>query len=521
MRNRPIIYRIMNKFQKLLTVTGLFALFFSCDTDGDFPITDQDGASRTEIIGRDVAIKNFAVVLSRAVYARQDVREFLKTEAAKKFDGNTDILYGAVKNLEINEVPFRDILMAYSTEKEIIEIERAVPELNIFIPEIAIFDITVDNLDCADSQIPVAVFNDNGTDLFLNGKVEITIPKGELPDFHSFVVNENNFVKVYTDSNNDYLCYKLLSTTTGFKSQAVCNDNLIGDKALKAFEYFCKTDESCNSQKLQRDYIYYGITPDNETGQINYGVSEYLGFLEVDPKAFFSVKSEWADKDRPGNALEIIKAPVSGKGKSFTKEYLVSKIWSQGVFTFRFEVFNSTNSAPLVSIVNLYPEDLWDFNLIKKYGHGTLLSRSKSTYKIDPEQFTAKRVDLGSREISLGGKWDLSQEALERYISVFEENPGKKREYRSIYKMSYLNPAKINGAIKYGLGTNTEAYPVFEPEASTELMKTFNVYRSEDDDILGNVKVCFYDPLLLGKTDDGYIVQSYNTGVVNFGIMVK
>ncbi len=66
-----------------------------------------------------------------------------------------------------------------------------------------------------------------------------------------------------------------------------------------------------------------------------------------------------------------------------------------------------------------------------------------------------------------------------------------------------------------------EAYPVFEPEASTELMKTFNVYRSEDDDILGNVKVCFYDPLLLGKTDDGYIVQSYNTGVVNFGIMVK
>ena len=70
----------MNKFQKLLTVTGLFALFFSCDTDGDFPITDQDGASRTEIIGRDVAIKNFAVVLSRAVYARQDVREFLKTE---------------------------------------------------------------------------------------------------------------------------------------------------------------------------------------------------------------------------------------------------------------------------------------------------------------------------------------------------------------------------------------------------------------------------------------------------------
>ena len=59
-----------------------------------------------------------------------------------------------------------------------------------------------------------------------------------------------------------------------------------------------------------------------------------LAFLEVDPKAFFSVKSEWADKDRPGNALEIIKAPVSGKGKSFTKEYLVSKIWSQGVFTF-------------------------------------------------------------------------------------------------------------------------------------------------------------------------------------------
>ena len=72
----------MNTFQKFLTLTALFALFFSCDTDGDFPITDQDGASRTEIIGRDVAIKNFAVVLSRTVYARMS-GNFLKLKRPK------------------------------------------------------------------------------------------------------------------------------------------------------------------------------------------------------------------------------------------------------------------------------------------------------------------------------------------------------------------------------------------------------------------------------------------------------
>lgn len=98
----------MNTFQKFLTLTALFASFFSCSTDEDTLIEDpvKSRASGSdfsiEIMEQDFAIKKFAAIFSKVVYTRQDVREFIKAEASKRFDGNTDILYGEVKDVIIN-----------------------------------------------------------------------------------------------------------------------------------------------------------------------------------------------------------------------------------------------------------------------------------------------------------------------------------------------------------------------------------------------------------------------------------
>ncbi|WP_302983809.1 hypothetical protein [uncultured Muribaculum sp.] len=527
----------MNTFQKFLTLTVLFASFFSCSTDEDTLIEDpvKSRASGSdfsiEIMRPDFAIKKFAAIFSKVVYTRQDVREFIKAEASKRFDGNTDILYGEVKDVIINGTSFRDILIAESSLKEISDIERSVPELNIFVPEMIMFDVTVDNMDCTDSEIPVGVANEDGMDLYLNGKVEVSIPMGELPDFHSFVVNGNNLVQVHMDTDSAYSHYTLLcpnnNEVNGPQKSIASKGYEVGSKAIESFKYFYKDDVCPNSRNLQRDYIYYGITPRNGTGIINYGVAEYLSFMEVDPAAYFSISDEYTgEKNNLYEDPRIIKNSVSRKKKDFTEEELIAQMWSQGTYTFRFEVLSSANSMPTVAVINLTPEKLWNFNLDRKYRHSTMFRHSKYTYRIDPKKFTAKRVKLYDREIMLG-KWDLAIEALEKYISIFEEDKGTQYEYTNTYEVTRLSSIMVNGSLKYGLGTNFDrsVNPSIEigttNSTTIKETKTSTVRRSEKDDALGTIKVYFYDPIVLEKTDTGYVVQSYNTGVVNFGLMVK
>lgn len=62
---------------------------------------------------------SFAQILSAATFDNKDVREFLKTEALKKFDKNYDILYLAVKDEMIGDLTFRQTLASYSSEEAI------------------------------------------------------------------------------------------------------------------------------------------------------------------------------------------------------------------------------------------------------------------------------------------------------------------------------------------------------------------------------------------------------------------
>ena len=47
------------------------------------------------------------------------------------------------------------------------------------------------------------------------------------------------------------------------------------------------------------------------------------------------------------------------------------------------------------------------------------------------------------------------------------------------------------------------------------------ISKTEHDDEIGTVKVYFYDPIILEKVGDKYVVNSYSVGGVTFGLMVK
>jgi hypothetical protein len=536
----------MKKLFLTLGIIGIF-LLSSCSND-DFSevyvTSSNEVASTLKSVShnQDLYLLNFAGILSKVTYDREDVREFLKTESLKQFDKNYDVLYLLVKEKMVGEKSFRDILVSYSSEEAIEEIEESVPLLNILIPEIPFFDISPKNMDIKDEEIPVTVSQDDKTSLFINGKVEADLEKGEVPDFHVFVVNENSRVVI---PQKEARGLKMASAASiMFKSpnfdgsikqespmlkSATVSKETVGAKAIKAYSYFNQDNGSIYQRAFQRDYIYYGITPQNQKGSLNRAVSEYVSFIEINPRTYFKI----ADQKGTGSTNDdpyIKETSTSQKKRELTEAELMDRLWTKGAYDLRFEIVTSTSQRPEVKYIPLKPNEIWNFNLEHTKRHKTAFRHSKHTYRIDPNNFTAKRVYLSQYQITFG-KWDLSEESIYRYINVLEEDESIESTFTTTYETTRVHTSKFSGDAKLEIGigkakVNREASAEVTDSNTIKDSKTVTIVRKEKSDDLGTVKIFFYDPIIerKSKTEFGiqrYVIRTYTTGHVTFGLSVK
>ncbi len=522
------------KFSKIFTMCLLSVLCFSCSSI-DEPVgvverANEEPRSRSidnlnEKTPKEEAMEQFAIIFSKAVHENKAFRTFLKESAMAKFDMNSDVLYVMIKDCTVGGQKVKDILLKYTTEEALNSIESTIPLLNILIPEIDMFGITVENLDCNDANIPVALNVEGGMALYINGKEETIIPNGSLPDFHSFVINENSRVLSASPSRGEieFVSPNFDARNAVAKSDMVVLDpSNFGLRAVQAFTYFNGYDADEYSIALQRDYIYYGMTPSSERGEFNNAVTEYIATFSVNPKEYFKMSDQFSETgSKPYDDPHIIKNSVSRKKKKYTEEELIKRMWSQGAYEFRFEIYSSNSSRPVVVYLPFKPEELWNFNIDTSYIHGTLFRDKKYTYKIDPDKFTARQIDISPKKINLG-KWDLSKEATERFISIYEEDKSATYSETFEYEVNTMTTSKINGSVKFGLGTDFVSGNVsteIGSSTTTREKKTFTNTRKEEDDALGTMKVYFYDPIIEAHYDQNrFIMSTYNTGVVEFSI---
>lgn len=537
------------KFFAALLMAVVCAGLSSCSKDDEFRSEDsQMPGSKTienkDGLDKETYLTDFAEVLSKATYERKDVREFLKTEALKQFDKNYDILYYLVKDEEINGTSFRDILISYSSSDFIESIETNVPLLNILTPEIAVFDVKPEDLDATDKEIPVAVSKENETLLFLNGKNEVSLEKGEIPDFHLFVVNENS--RVIIPSNDTRSLKSNVEKSIAFKSpnfdrslddsklattrSIAVSEKTAGEKAILAYNYFNKDDGSDYQMAFQRDYIYYGITPENKSGSLNRSVSEYIGFIEINPRTYFKI-SDQIGTNSTNDDPYIKETETTQKKRELSEDELLDRMWTKGAYDFRFEIVTSTNQHPQIVYIPLKPNEIWNFNIEHTRRHATMFRHSKNTYKIDPNKFTSKTVYLGANKISFG-KWDLSEESIYRYVNILEEDESVEKTYTNTYESTRVHTNKFKGDVKLelGLGESDKISGGASGEVTNSNTikdnKTVTIIRKEKSDDLGSVRIYFYDPIITGKFKRffggiNYIMHTYNTGHVTFGITVE
>jgi hypothetical protein len=524
-----------NLFTCLLAST--FILLCACSKD-DASELESGPSNALSIDSKIKSMEKFANILSQVVYDQKGVREFLKKESVKQFDKNYDVLYFLIKDKKIGDQSFRDIIMEYSSVEEIEEIEENVPLLNILIPEIELFNVHPESLDTEDREIPVAISKKNYTSILFNGKEELRVEKGHVPNFHLFVVNENSRVvipsgRVKTSSCGEDKSIEFISpnydgTNVGENSTRTksisASYNVVGQKTIDAFKYFYADNGSINQRALQRDYVYYGITPANQKGRMNHGVSEYISYIEVNPSAYFTM---WNKNDEVNEDPFIKDNACSKKKRRLTPDELVSKMWESGVYNFRFEIISSSGDKPQIVYIPVKPSDIWNFNISCRKRHKTTFRRSKYYYKIDPNKFTSKKYYLGN-QVDMG-KWNIANESIYRYVKIYEKDPSVEVTEVQTFDVSRAYSKNFKGGGKIGVGLKDIAtidsnWSVDVGSTTTKKeTKQITTHRKQYSDHLGDVKIYFYEPLVLNinKSNKTCSMHTYNAGPICFGITVR
>lgn len=481
---------------------------------------------------QDEAMARFSNILSKATYQNKEVREFLKKEAIKQFDKNYDVLYAKVKDYPLRDETFAQVLAKYASPGELDAIFNTVPTLNIYVSNIAMFNVKPETLDCNDPEIPVVLPNEKNNLLYLNGQVVDSIKQGEVPDFHTFVVNCNSRVRVNTATRSAGPTYTFIDDAfDGEKPQTrseLVGYDMVGSKAIQAYRYFNRDDGSNYSKALQRDYIYYGMTPNAAKGNLNYNVSEYLTFIEVNPRTYFNMVDDNDPSNPKGNDPDIKHNIAWRKGRDFTQEELVNEFWTQGTYNIKVNIIYSTKGLSVTKYIPVKPEEIWNFNYDREVRHHTGFRHSKYLYWIHPEKFTAKRYDVSKLNISFE-KWNLAEEALSRIVHFYEEDRGGVRTDQYSYETTRLKSNKVNGDLKFGLGVGPKDQNKIDVSvggdasySTTEKINHTVTYTSTDkDDDLGSAIIYFYDPIIESTSNGKYNVKTYDTGRITFGITAR
>lgn len=525
---------------------------YSCTNNDDLTVNNEqeNQQAKTEISSKqfvDENLSEFATILSKLVASNKDVRAFLKTESLKEFDKNTDVLYYLVRDEQIGDKTFRDLLVEASSEEQISKIEKNVPLLNIYNVRVDPLGVYPENMDVEDNEIPVAVSMPDSTYLYFNGVKDCGLAKGDVPGFNLFVVGLNSRVDAKSITMDNDNCVRNKGNqqratikTVMFKSpnfdgrepnrslrKSIAPPvNVFGNYAPAAYYFFNDEGNGINQKAFQRDYIYYGIRPDKPQGKLNGSISEYLAYIEINPNTYFTISD---DKSENGDAY-LLKYEHTQTSSSLTEDRLIDIFWSKGVYNFRFDIIKSTQNSSTTVYVPLKPCDIWDFHIEYEKTEATRWKHSKHTYKINPRKFTPKPVYY-SNAIDLG-KWDISKEALTRMIIISEEDREQETTVTYTYDVCKAKERNFSGNQKVNMGLsiseiintfNLEQYISASANNTTTTTEKISVttHTKTGSDPLGSVEVYFFDPIITSRNGNNYIMKTYNCGSVSFGIVAK
>ena len=173
--------------------------------------------------------------------------------------------------------------------------------------------------------------------------------------------------------------------------------------------------------------------------------------------------------------------------------------------------------------IPVFPEEIWNFNIKRSFKKGGLFHRDQYKYEIDPTKFTSKIYYFDPATVTFG-KWDIANESLVRYISIYEEDSGDDVTETSTESFTHVQSTNFKGDIKIGLGLgnigNKQATGEADFSSQTNssntitTTNTITIKRHQGDDLLGyKIPIYFYDPIIVSTNN----FSTSNEGDGHFG----
>lgn len=518
----------------MLIVMALLCVFSACDSEfvesNERSVQESQNIQPTNNSDGQLA---FAKILSKAVYHVPSLRIFLKEEAEKQYDRDYDVFYPFVKDKVIeNGKTFREILISYSSEKEISLIEKSVPLLTIMIPELSKFGaFSVSEWNVSDDQVAVTYVDGNEKSMFYaDGDSLLSLPEGDLPCFPFMVVKSNERMKIVgkkegtrTNVDSDLIydfAYPEFDGSKELQTRSSYYDEVNTEAAPEKKPYLTKAelDEKClaaynlykkNHYLIDREYIYYGLSPENSVdGKLDPTMREQLCKFRIDPRKFKGISDDEFKKDPTLKDYAFYK-----KGHP-SVDQIAKELWTNGAFEIVFQAFMGNSSVAETKAISLDGSALFYINKLHvKYIHATGFRHSKWWYSATPDDLEGKWVDLVPEKIYLTGVWDLTNSPVSVYFKAFEKDDGATLTVTNSYMSNYTNKAEL------GMSGNIDKVGKLNLGFSSQItnQKTFTIsYQCTDkDDELGSGYLNFSDPVIISDAEaltKGYEVYSVNTG---------
>ncbi len=431
----------------LFLLSFLLIQAYSCTKESLMPELTADNFSKNEkvTLSQQDAERKFSEILSKATFKEPALRAFLKNQALQKKDNDYNVFYPLTKNEIVTEdKTFFEVLRQYTNDEESLsDIERAAPLLNIFIPDLTLFDrsLSVDKLDVKDGDIPIF----NRGRFYWNGVVIDSISEENahaLPIFHTFVVNESrrriikrgttrsSGVAIEYDFADEAYNPKHTKIQTRFSGVTTYEKESLSE-LLDPNKNYVPTSEFPTAtlnvfnkigagNGVLRPMMYYNLNKiedlNSDNASIDYNVSDVIYRMKIDPYIY-----SYISKIKEGS----FQSPFvydhfyyyKGNKNEPSFEEIVKHLWSEGNFVFKINVVTG-DYAQLITIA-IPPQDLFSVTLKKWFKHKTWFSRREYKWWIVSSDLGSKWIYPHKMGIDARlSPWNPKTESYKRTIFV-------------------------------------------------------------------------------------------------------
>lgn len=457
-------------------------------------------------------LKDFAVLLSKALYHEPELRVLFKDEALKRPDYDFDVVYSLVKEEEVRDgYTVEHILKKYDTDGILEVTVSSHPLLTILVPDWSWINedcFSVRTWDTDTAEVGVSWYGRGEHPIYCDGEFAFSMQDGEFNTVPILIVKDNELLKsAYKtkggDASLDFFFedhVDVLDKEDETKSTVVDTvyfttggvnpcflSNILHGRTYDAYRV-AKND----SRIAQRDYIYFGMTSQVDTGVLsrNYVETLYAFYLSPCVDGLY---------DNPTSGDYTFKSYTYGKGsKELSSSELARKTWGDGKLEIAIYIYNGGSYTLSKAVYVPFKSAFYVKKVYQKKTYNLLGKLKSRTYYLD--------IKKGHEDEWLAPKWitvnlplfnwDPAVHSTRYKLSFYECDDGA--TYTTTNTSSYSFMANISSSVD----ASAEVITVkrgYQFGGTYSKTVTYSTTMKQEDDYLRDIEVVYTDDVVTAQ----------------------